>query len=361
MLVADAFDSNWIAPLGPHVDAFEHEFAVAVGAPHAVALASGTAALHLALITAGIGAGDEVAVSTLTFAASVFPIRYVGAVPVLIDCDPVSWNLDAGLFIEFLEARARRNRLPRALILVHLYGQCADIDPIADACQRHGVHLIEDAAEALGASYRGRHPGTTGESGVFSFNGNKIITTSGGGMLVTSNADAAAHARKLATQAREPAPHYEHREVGFNYRLSNLCAAVGRAQLAKLEARVGARRAIFERYREGLGDLPGITLAPEVPWGRHTRWLSCIQVDSATFGSDREAICEALAAEDIEARPVWKPMHLQPIFAGCERVGGHIATGLFRHGLCLPSGSNLDPRDQQRVIEHVRDCHRARA
>ena len=353
-LLCEAFDSNWIAPLGPQVDAFEREFAEAVGSPHAVALASGTAALHLALVTSGIGPGDEVVVSSFTFAASANPIRYVGATPVFIDSDPVSWNMDPALLAEFLDARARANRLPRAVILVHLYGQSADIAPIAAACERHGVEFHEDAAEALGASYNGRHPGVFGRTGTFSFNGNKIITTSGGGMLVTPSPKVAEHARKLATQAREPAPHYEHQEIGYNYRLSNLCAAVGRAQLSRLGQRVAARRAIFERYRDALGSVPGIDFAAEAPWGRHTRWLTCLRVDPAAFGTDRDGIRRTLEAADIEARPVWKPMHLQPVFRDCERIGGTVAEAIFRDGLCLPSGSSLEPRDQDRVIDAVR-------
>ena len=280
-LVADAFASNWIAPLGPHVDAFELEFAAAVGSRHAVALSSGTAALHLALICTGVGPGDEVAVSTLTFAASANPVRYVGATPVFIDAERESWNLDPALLAEWLERRAKNGRIPKALILTHLYGQSADLDPIIAACAQYGVLLHEDAAEALGSRYHGRHPGTFGRTGTFSFNGNKIITTSGGGMLVTDDEALARHARKLSTQAREAAPHYEHREIGYNYRLSNLCAAVGRGQLPKLEDRVAARRRNFAFYRAALGDLPSLTFAPGASWGRHTRWLSCLLVDPA--------------------------------------------------------------------------------
>jgi pyridoxal phosphate-dependent aminotransferase EpsN len=354
VLVADAFASNWIAPLGPHVDAFEREFAEVVGSPHAVALSSGTAALHLALITSGIGPGDEVAVSSLTFAASANPIRYVGAAPVFVDAERRSWNLDPALLAEWLDGRARKNRLPKAVIAVHVYGQSADLDAIAQACERHGVQLHEDAAEALGSTYRGRAPGVFGRTGIFSFNGNKIITTSGGGMLVTAETELAAHVRKLAAQAREPAPHYEHRELGFNYRLSNICAAIGRAQLKRLEARVATRRAVFERYVEALQDLPGLTFAPEAPWGRHTRWLTCVLIDPLAFGADREAVRLGLEAENIEARPLWKPMHLQPLYQEAEVVGGAVSEHLFRVGLCLPSGSSLGWDDQQRVVEVVR-------
>ena len=360
-LVADAFASNWIAPLGPHVDAFEREFAEAVGSPHAVALSSGTAALHLALVHDEVGPGDEVVVSSLTFAASANPVRYVGATPVFIDSEPGSWNLDPALLAEWLDGRARKGKLPKAVILTHLYGQSADLEPIHSACTKHGVTLHEDAAEALGATYRGRQPGTFGKTGTFSFNGNKIITTSGGGMLVTPDEALAKHARKLATQAREPAPHYEHKEIGYNYRLSNLCAAVGRGQLQKLEDRVTARRRNFAHYERVLGGLPGVSFAPEMGWGRHSRWLTCVLFDPSVFGADREAVRLALEAQNIEARPLWKPMHLQPVFAGCEAVGGEVSARLFERGLCLPSGSALTTAELDRVCDVVRSVHQRRS
>ncbi|WP_164019462.1 DegT/DnrJ/EryC1/StrS family aminotransferase [Pyxidicoccus trucidator] len=358
--VDEAFASNWIAPLGPHVDAFQEEFARCVGAPHALALSSGTAALHLALQLVGVGPGDDVLVSTLTFSASVNPIRYLGASPVFIDCERASWNMDPALLEEELEARARAGRLPRAVVLVHLYGQSADLDPILAACERHGVPLIEDAAEALGSTYKGRVPGTRGRAGIYSFNGNKIITTSGGGMLVSPDEGLIRHALKLATQARDAAPHYEHSEVGYNYRLSNVLAAIGRAQLRVLEERVAARRENHAFYARALADVPGITFMPEAPWGRHTRWLTTLTIDPARFGADREAVRLALEREDIEARPVWKPMHLQPVFSAFERRGGHVAEELFQQGLCLPSGSNLTPDDLARVVEVVRAVHQGR-
>jgi pyridoxal phosphate-dependent aminotransferase EpsN len=357
--VAQAFETNWVAPLGPNVDGFERELCEHVGCKHAAAVSSGTAALHLALILAGVGAGDEVMVSSLTFVASVNPIVYQGARPVFIDSEAGSWNVDPGLVVEALEERARRGALPKALMLVHLYGQSADVDPILQACERHGVALIEDAAEALGATYKGRSPGTFGRMGVFSFNGNKIITTSGGGMLVSDDEALIQHARKLATQARDPAPHYEHTELGFNYRMSNICAGIGRGQLKVLEDRVAARRRVFERYERGLGGVPGLSFAKEQPWGRHTRWLTCLTVDPEAFGVDREAIRLRLDADNIEARPVWKPMHMQPLFAGCERIGGEVAERLFERGLCLPSGSNMEDADQDRVIEHILALHKA--
>ena len=350
----EAFDSNWIAPLGPQVDAFEREFAAAVGAPHALALASGTAALHLALQLHGVGPGDEVLVSTLTFAASANPVAYLGARPTFIDSEPASWNMDPGLLAETLAARARANRLPKAAVLVHLYGQSADVDPILDACRRYGVPLIEDAAEALGATYKGRAPGVFGQAGIYSFNGNKIITTSGGGMLVAADKALLDHARKLATQARDPAPHYEHSEIGYNYRMSNLLAAVGRGQLEALAERVDRKRRIFDFYRQALGDLPGVRFMPEAPWGRSTRWLTVLTIDPRQFGADREAVRLALEAERIEARPVWKPMHLQPVFRDCPSVGGAVAAQLFRDGLCLPSGTALTTADLERIVAVIR-------
>ena len=357
-LVADVFASNWIAPLGPHVDGFEREFREAIGTSHAVALSSGTAALHLAVLLSDIGPGDEVLVSSLTFAASVNPIRYVGGVPVLIDSERISWNMDPQLLEEALAARARLNRLPKAVIAVHLYGQSADLAAITAICIRYGVRLIEDAAEALGATHGGRSPGTFGHFGVFSFNGNKIITTSGGGMLVSEDEAAIAHARKLAAQARDPAPHYEHSEVGFNYRLSNLLAAVGRGQLQMLPDRVAARRHNFEYYRSALGDLPGIRFMPEAPWGQHTRWLTTLTIDPREFGATREQVRLAMEAENIECRPVWKPMHLQPLYRDCQVYGGSVAAALFDQGLCLPSGSNLTSSQAQRVVDAFRAAWR---
>lgn len=355
--IQEAFDTNWIAPLGPNVDAFEREFCAVTGAPHALALSSGTAALHLALIVLGVSPGDHVVVSDLTFAASVNPIIYQGAEPVLIDGERVSWNMDPNLLADFLQQRARRNHLPKAVILVHLYGQSANLAPILELCQRYGIPLVEDAAEALGATYRDKSPGTLGDLGIFSFNGNKVITTSGGGMLVSRDARWISHARKLSTQARDPAPHYQHSEIGYNYRMSNILAGVGLGQLGVLEDRVQARRANYAYYHRALGRLPGIDFMPEAPWGRHARWLTVITVDPESFGADREAVRMALEAENIEARPVWKPMHMQPVFAENECVGGPIAEELFRTGLCLPSGSSLTESDMARVVQVFYQMH----
>jgi dTDP-4-amino-4,6-dideoxygalactose transaminase len=346
-LVREAIESNWIAPLGPHVDAFERELADVAGVPHALALSSGTAALHLAFIVLGIGAGDEVACSSLTFSASANPIHYVGASPVFVDVDQMTWTIDPELLDRALEQRPEI----RAVVAVDLYGQCCDYDALRKICARRDVLLIQDAAESLGASYRGAPAGGQGDLAAFSFNGNKVITTSGGGMLVSRNDAWIAHARKLSTQAREPAPHYEHTEIGFNYRLSNLLAAVGRGQLAVLEERVEARRGINRRYRELLDGAPGIEFMPEAPYGEGNCWLTCILVDPAEAGTDRERIRLALESEDIEARPLWKPMHLQPVFREAPCYGGHVSARLFERGLCLPSGSALTEEDQERVVE----------
>ena len=349
-LLLEAFDSNWIAPLGPQVDAFERELAQEVGLAHAAALASGTAGLHLALLLLGIEPGDEVVVPTLTFAASANAVTYVGARPVFLDCEAASWNLDPELLEEELEDAARRGRLPKAVISVDLYGQCADYGRILPLLERYQVPLIEDAAEALGARYQGRPAGSFGALSVLSFNGNKIITTSGGGMLLSDRREWIDRARFLATQARDPAPHYQHSEIGYNYRLSNLLAALGRAQLRSLAERVAARRANNAFYRHHLAGWPGVELMPEIAGGVSTFWLTAITVDPALAGVDREALRLALAKEDIEARPVWKPMHLQPVFSACRCRRGEVAQRLFHHGLCLPSGSSLTDLDRERVL-----------
>ncbi|HCF26340.1 MAG TPA: pyridoxal phosphate-dependent aminotransferase [Cyanobacteria bacterium UBA11049] len=355
--VKEAFETNWIAPVGPHVDAFEQEFTQVIGVRHAAAVSSGTAALHLALRLIGVEAGDEVFCSTLTFIATASPITYLGAKPVFIDSDRTSWNMKPDLLREALEHRAFFGKLPKAVVLVHLYGQSADIDPILEACNAFEVPLIEDAAESLGATYKGRSPGSFGRIGIFSFNGNKIITTSGGGMLVSDESGLVSKARFLATQARDPAPHYQHSEIGYNYRLSNVLAGIGRGQLRVLEQRVQARRRNFEIYQQALSNLLGIEFMPEASFGRATRWLSCITIDPTEFGADREQVRLGLAEQQIEARPVWKPLHLQPLFADCECVKGAIAQDLFEHGLCLPSGSNLSDEDLDRVIEAISKIH----
>jgi dTDP-4-amino-4,6-dideoxygalactose transaminase len=280
---------------------------------------------------------------------------------VFIDSDRSSWNMDPALVADALDTRARQGRLPKAVIVVHLYGQSADLDAILESCRRYDVPLIEDAAEALGATYKDYSPGTLGAVGIYSFNGNKIITTSGGGMLVSHDRALVGRARKLATQARDPAPHYEHSEIGYNYRMSNVLAAIGRGQLRVLEDRVVARRRNFEFYAQALGDLAGIEFMPEAPWGRHSRWLTTLTIDAKQLGIDCEQLRVALEAHDIEARPVWKPMHLQPVFAGRECVGGgHVAADLFQRGLCLPSGSSLTTTELERVVDVIRATVRRR-
>jgi dTDP-4-amino-4,6-dideoxygalactose transaminase len=355
-LLLDAFDSGWIAPLGPHVDAFEREMAAAVGVPYAVALSSGTAALDLGLHLLGVGRMDEVITSTLTFAATANAICYQGASPVFLDVSRDSWNLDPDLLEEELGARNRQNRLPAAVVPVDLYGQCADYARIIAACERFGVPVLEDAAEALGASYRGRAAGGFGECAAFSFNGNKIITTSGGGMLVSHRSDIVERARYLSTQARQPAAHYEHVDIGCNYRLSNLLAAVGRGQLAALEQKIARRREINLAYRTALAGFSGISFMPEASSGRSNAWLTVLTIDAAAFGVDREAIRRHLDSRNVESRPVWKPMHMQPVFRRCEVRGGAVAEQLFRDGLCLPSGSSLSDDEQRFVIAGIEEA-----
>jgi dTDP-4-amino-4,6-dideoxygalactose transaminase len=353
-LLLDAFDSNWVAPVGPDLDAFEAQVAELVGVRHAVALSSGTAALHLALIAAGVRRGDTVLVPSFTFAASANAVMYLGARPVFLDSTADTWNVDPALVAEELRLRAARGQLPRAVIAVDMYGQCADYEPLLVVCDRYGVALIEDAAEALGATYQGRAAGSFGLAGVLSFNGNKIITTGGGGMLVTADARVATQARYLATQAREPVPHYEHRAVGHNYRLSNLLAAVGRGQVQRLGELIEARRQTARFYRTALGDLPGLRFMPVADYGTPNWWLTCVLVDAETFGADRDRIIEHLGRHNIEARPAWKPMHLQPVFRDCVMRGGAVSADLFRRGLCLPSGSALTDHDRERVAAAVR-------
>jgi dTDP-4-amino-4,6-dideoxygalactose transaminase len=352
-MLLEAFDSNWIAPAGPDIDAFEREVAAGTGVAHAVALSSGTAALHLALLFAGVEAGDDVLVPAFTFIASAAAVTYVGACPVFIDCSTESWNLDPALVEEVLTERAAEGRLPAAVITVDLYGETADYAVLESLCHRFGVPLIEDSAEAMGATHRGRAAGSFGIAGIFSFNGNKIITTSGGGMLVTQSSQMAARARHLATQAREPFSHYEHTSVGFNYRLSNLLAALGRAQFRGLTDRVERRKRVHETYAKGLVGLPGISFMPRTVAGTSNYWLTCIQIDAEVFGADRESVRLALEAADIESRPTWKPLQLQPAFSGVTFVGSGHCARVFDQGLCLPTGSALSQVDQSRVVEII--------
>ncbi len=355
--VQEAFATNWIAPVGPHIDAFEQEFCQAIGSSHAAAVSSGTAAIHLALRLLGVQQDDEVFVSTLTFIASAGPITYLNARPVFIDSETSTWNMNPQLLVDTLQHRARIGKLPKAVLLVHIYGQSADIDPILEICNQYEIPIIEDAAEALGATYKNRSAGTFGHIGIYSFNGNKIITTSSGGMLVSENPELMAKAKFWATQARDNAPHYQHSEIGYNYRMSNVLAGIGRGQLQVLADRVNARRNNFATYYQELADLPGINFMPESSFGRSTRWLSCLTIDPELFGANREDVRLALAEQQIESRPVWKPLHLQPVFRGCAAIGGQVSEALFQNGLCLPSGSNLSAADIDRVIQVIKSAY----
>jgi dTDP-4-amino-4,6-dideoxygalactose transaminase len=354
--IEDAFRTNWIAPTGPNVDAFEHEVAEKVGAKHAVALSSGTAAIHLALVLLGVGPGDVVFCSSLTFAASVNPIAYQGAEPVLIDSEPESWNMSPAALERGLESARRENRLPKAVIVVCLYGQSADMAPIIALCDQYGVPMVEDSAESLGAKYQGKSSGTFGRIGIYSFNGNKIITTSGGGMIVTEERDLAEKARFLSTQARDPALHYQHSTIGYNYRMSNILAGIGRGQIKVLDQRVAARRAIYARYCEAFKDASWLKMMPVPSWSYSTHWISACTIEDDVRGHTATGIIQKLFGEFIEARPVWKPMHLQPVFARYSyfRHGNDsVSDGLFERGICLPSGSNMTEAQIDRVAQTV--------
>ncbi len=339
-----AFDSGWVAPAGPELDAFEADLSSFVGWPGVVAMSSGTAALHLALAVSGVSVGDEVIVSTFTFAATANAVTYLGATPRFVDSDAATWNMNPELLAAELAAMRAAGRLPAAVVVVDLYGQCADYDEIVPLCAEYGVPVVEDAAEALGASYKGRSAGTLGDCGIFSFNGNKIMTTSGGGAFASPDVVVADRVRYLATQARQPAVHYEHTDIGFNYRMSNLLAAMGRAQLTRLPEMSARRLAINACYHAELADVPGLTFMPIVEgWNG---WLTCVTFDDPAV---RDTVQSALAGADIESRPLWKPMHLQPVFAAAPaRVDG-TSEHLFTHGLCLPSGSVLTDAQVERV------------
>jgi dTDP-4-amino-4,6-dideoxygalactose transaminase len=349
-LLLQAFDSNWIAPVGPDLAAFEGDIARWTGRPHAVALASGTAGLHLAMLLVGVEPGDEVLVPSFTFVATANAVLQAGGAPTFVDSEAESWNIDPDLVAETLAHRATAGRLPAAVVAVDLYGQCADYARLEPVCAEFGVPLVVDAAEALGASRDGRAAGSQGAVAVVSFNGNKIITTGGGGALVADDPALTDRARHLATQAREPAAHYEHVDAGFNYRMSNLLAALGRGQLQRLPEMMARRAGIHECYRSELGDLPGIGFMPVPDGSEPNRWLTVMTVDPTVTGTDREALRLALEAEDIEARPAWKPMHLQPLFADAEMVGGAVSEAVFADGLCLPSGSSLRDDELDRTI-----------
>jgi dTDP-4-amino-4,6-dideoxygalactose transaminase len=357
--IEEAFASNYIAPIGPQVDAFEREFAEKVSIPHAVAVSSGTAAMHLALRMLGVGPGDTVIASALTFIGSVTPIIFQGAVPIFVDSDRKSWNMDSDLLAEAIELCQKQGIIPKAVIPTDLYGQCADLDRILEVCAPHKIPVVVDAAEALGSKYKNRNAGVGAKAAIFSFNGNKIITTSNGGMLASEDVLFIEKARFLAQQARDAAPHYEHSQIGYNYRMSNILAAIGRGQLRVLDKRVEKRRQIFEHYFRALGNLPGIDFMPEASYGFSNRWLSVILVKPEFFGADRETIRMRLEAENIESRPVWKPMHLQPVFRGCRVQGGRVSEDLFQRGLCLPSGTQMTEEDLERVIKVIKGCHQS--
>jgi dTDP-4-amino-4,6-dideoxygalactose transaminase len=415
--VKEAFESNYIAPLGPQVDAFEKAFSEYTGIPYCVALSSGTAAMHLALLDLDVGPGDEVIASTLTFIGSVTPVTFLGAKTVFIDCDRESWNMDPDLLAEELAICAKRGKMPKAVIPTDLYGQCCDYEQIFEICGQYDVPVIVDAAEAMGAFFQksetrnqraevgsqksevreqnsefgnqksenqlkiqnskfkiAYHAGWGAKAAVFSFNGNKIMTTSGGGMLASDDKDLIDHARFLSQQASDPFPHYEHSEIGYNYRMSNILAAIGRGQLKVLDERVKRKREIFDYYQGALGDIAGIEFMPEPEWSRSNRWLTVILITPDVFGADREQVRLALEDENIESRPVWKPMHLQPVFHTgdpeieskkrasdkkrypCRSLGGQVSEDLFNRGLCLPSGTAMTETDLERVVDTILKC-----
>ncbi len=356
--IAEAFDSNWIAPLGPNVDAFEREVAEYVGAKGALALSSGSAAIHLALKLLGVSKGDPVICSSLTFAASANPIIYEGGEPVFIDSEPDSWNMSPKALDKALEVLKRKGKLPKAAIIVDLYGQSADMDPLFELFNHYQIPVIEDAAEALGATYKGKHCGTFGNFGVFSFNGNKIITTSGGGMLISDDLKALEKARFWATQARDKARHYQHSEIGYNYRLSNILAGIGRGQIRVIEDRVEARRRIFDRYVADLEDLPVLKFMPEADYGRCNRWLTTLTIDQKIAEVTINDLLTTFEDNNIESRPVWKPLHLQPVFKDClyftHEETRSVSDELFAQGICLPSGSSLTEEEQDRIVRVMR-------
>jgi len=353
--VREAFDTNWIAPLGPHVDGFEQDLAQFVGVGHAAALSSGTAAIHLALVMLGVGSGDYVLCQSFTFSGSANPIAYVGATPVFVDSEEQSWNMCPNALEQALVDLRAKGKSVKAIIPVHLYGMPVRMNEILELAQKFSVPVVEDAAEALGSTYEGKACGSFGEIGILSFNGNKIITTSGGGALLSNNEKWAQKARFLSTQARDAAPHYQHSQIGYNYRMSNVCAAIGRGQMTVLNDRVEARRRNHAYYEQSLSDLPGLSFLPEPDGCFSNRWLTCVLIDPEHSGGiTRETVRLALDAQNIESRPLWKPMHMQPIFADAPYYGNGTSERLFMNGLCLPSGSNLSMADLDMIIDQIR-------
>jgi len=354
--VKKAFESNYIAPLGPLLADFEQAFCDLTGFAHCVAVSSGTAAIHLALRLLGVGPGDVVIASTLTFIGSVTPVTFLGAELHFVDSDPKTWNMDPALLVRAIEDVQARGKRVGAVVPTDLYGQCADYDALRAVCESRSIPLLIDAAESVGATYKGRHAGYGGNAAIYSFNGNKIITTSGGGMLASDDGDFIAEARRLSQQARDDAPYYEHTAIGYNYRMSNVLAGIGLGQLDMLESFVARRREIFQWYEKALGDTPGIEFMPEATYGMSNRWLTVILIDEEKFGAGPESVRLALEAENIEARPVWKPMHMQPVFADVSCTGGAVSEDLFARGLCLPSGTALTETDLERVVRTIKSA-----
>lgn len=345
--IKEAFDSNWIAPLGKNVDEFEKELAAKLGVKTAAALSSGTAAIHMALRAAGVGAGDLVFCPSLTFSATANPIIYQNAIPVFIDSDYETWNMSPAAL-----EKAFDKYEPKAVLVVHLYGLSADMDKIIEICKIHNVPIIEDAAESLGTLYKGKYTGTLGDYGILSFNGNKIITTSGGGMLVSDNEERIAKVRFWATQSRDPARHYQHSELGFNYRMSNIVAGIGRGQLRVLGQRIQKKREIFEFYKRELESLAGVGMMPVNEWNKPNYWLSCMTVQGKVKPLD---IMEALEKENIESRPIWKPMHMQPFFAEFDFIGEGVSEKIYENGVCLPSDTNMSNEDLERIVKIIKE------
>jgi len=352
-LVSQVFDSNYIAPTGAMLNQFEKDICSYTGFEYSVALSSGTAALHLALQIVGVGKGDEVWTTSMTFIGGASPITYLGGTPVFFDISPNHWTIDTDLLADELSRAEKDGKLPKVILPTDLYGQSCDLDSIVKLCDQYGVTLIVDSAEALGAFYKNRHAGMGSHCAILSFNGNKMITTSGGGMLVSNDEELIEKARYLSTQARQPVAHYEHIDIGYNYRLSNVCAAIGVGQLEQIESKVEKRRTIFKRYVEAFSDFKGIEFMPEPEGYRSTRWLTCLTI-SKDMKATRQDIHAACAIVDIEARPLWKPMHLQPVFQGVKMIGGAVCQDLFDRGLCLPSGSGMSVSDQDRVIDVIK-------
>ncbi|MBN2788819.1 MAG: aminotransferase class I/II-fold pyridoxal phosphate-dependent enzyme [Candidatus Delongbacteria bacterium] len=353
--INEAFETNWVAPVGPHIDGFEKEMCDYLGINNSVALSCGTAAIHLALILIGVKTGDEVLCQSFTFSATANPIIYQHADPIFIDSEKDSWNMDPELLEKAINDRINKvGTHPKAVIVVHLYGQSAQIAKIQEICNKYKIPLIEDAAEALGSSYEGKKLGTFGDIGILSFNGNKIITTSSGGMLISNNESYVSKARFLATQARDDAPHYEHSHVGFNYRMSNILAGIGRGQLLVLDKRVEQKRKIFKHYSDAFENIDGIEFQPEIKGSFSNKWLTAITIDPEKTNITREDIRLELQKHNIESRPLWKPMHLQPVFKDCISYTNGVSEELFKNGLCLPSDTNMTEADQERVIEIIK-------